>query len=160
MTALVRWWMIFCSIVSGFVVLTSTGLIAFAWQADHSKISFVNLILFCLITPFIGWLTKSIVADGNRSNQRFLQACWFASEAMMGIGMMGTLVGFMMMFTDAMAHMNINDTNTIKTIIISLSRGFTTGLVTTLIGISTSILVKTQLVNLEVSMSLSSNEEE
>jgi hypothetical protein len=152
MNALLRWWMIFCSIITGFVFLCITGMVDFAWNADHSKLSFAALGLFCLVTPFVGYLTNTIVLKKWAHHKKYLQACWFSSDALMAIGMTGTLVGFMMMFSDAMAHLNVNDTDTIKSIIVSLSRGFTTQLITTLVGIVTCTLLRTQLVNLEVSM--------
>lgn len=152
MNATIRWWMIFCAIVTGIVFLGMTGLINFAWNADHSKLGFVALALFAVTTPWVGYLTDSIARRGYDEHKRYLKACWFAAEALMAIGMAGTLTGFMMMFTDAMSHLNVNDTETIKTIIVSLSQGFTTGVVTTLIGVVTSLLLKLQLVSLEVTV--------
>lgn len=74
--------------------------------------------------------------------------------------MAGTLVGFIMMFSSAMASLNVSDAATIKTIIISLSHGFTTGVITTLIGVVTSMLLKLQLVSLEVALDADNDESE
>jgi hypothetical protein len=152
MGALIRWWMIFCAILTGIVFLDITGLVNFAWDADHSKLGFVALMIFALVTPFIGYLTNSIVRKGRVIHKKYLQACWYAADALMGIGMCGTLVGFMMMFTSAMANVQPGNADVMKTVIISLAHGFTTGVITTLIGVVTSLLLKLQLVNLEVSM--------
>lgn len=159
MNALIRWWMIFCTIVTGFVFLWMTGLVNFAWNADHSKLGFVALALFTIVTPFVGYLTYKLrnVAkmfnDTRRQYLRYIQACWFAADSLMAIGMAGTLTGFIMMFTDAMNTLTgSTDTEAIKAIIVSLSHGFTTGVVTTLIGVITCVLLKLQLVSLEVSL--------
>lgn len=159
MGALIRWWMVFCAILTGIVFLDLTGLVDFAWNADHSKLGFVALGVFALVSPFVGYLTDKIVRQRDRYYKRYLQACWFAADALMGIGMMGTLTGFIMMFTDAMANLQPGNTAVIQTVIVSLSHGFTTGVVTTLIGVATSLLLKLQLVSLEVSIDEDDDEE-
>lgn len=144
--------MIFCSIVTGLVFLDLTGLVNYAWNADHSKLGFVALGLFTITTPFVGYLTNTIVRKGISQHKRYLEVCWFAAECLMGIGMAGTLVGIMMMFSEAMTNLDPTNIALVQAIIAHLSHGFTTAVVTTLIGVVTSMLLKLQLVSLNVSV--------
>lgn len=144
--------MIFWAIVVGTLFLSMTGLIGFAWDADHSKLGFVALAVFAILTPFVGYLTYSINYKGLTDQKRYLQACWFGADTLMGIGMSGTLVGIMMMFSEAMGKLDVANKELVQAIIVHLSHGFTTAVITTLIGVVASMLLKLQLVNLEVAL--------
>lgn len=148
--AILRWWMIVFSIFTGAMVLQEDGvLFPYLLEVDHSRLTLLNLGLFLFVTPFVGWLTYNICIKGQKQYVKHLDACHFAANSLMAIGMMGTLVGFMMMFSENMAHIDTSNVDTVKQVVVQMSRGFSTGIVTTLVGVITSTLLKLQLVNLE-----------
>ena len=149
MISLIRWWLMICGFVAGAFVLQLHGLFEFLWSVDHSKLSFVALGLFGLVTPFIGYLTNTIVRKGWSRHKKFLGYCWYASETMMGLGMLGTLLGFMMMFTGNMSHLDVTNPDSVRQIVVNMSNGLTTAVTATFVGLLTSMLTKLQLVNLE-----------
>src|SRR5271163_2949921 len=133
-TIKVRWWIIFNAILAGLTIAGFKGAFAFAWLADTTKLSFFTWFVFLLVTGFIGYLTLNHDNPSRdvAQDKRYINACWFASEMLMGLGLIGTVLAVM------------------KTAILSMSTGLTTAFVTTLSGITTSLLVKLQLINYEV----------
>lgn len=149
MNALVRWWAILWSMIFIIGFLAAKNLFVALWYADKSKVSFVTIFLFTIISLFIGYLTNSILRKQKTEHIKFLPACWFASDAMMGLGMIGTLIGFMLMLGTTMDSIDFNDVMTIKKAVIDMAAGISVAIVTTLTGLVCSLLIKLQLVNLE-----------
>lgn len=151
--SMLRWWVIACSIILGLILLQSNGfLFPYLLEVDHSKLTIVNLVLFLIVTGFVGWLNQHLVVREKEWLLKHLEPCYFASNACMAIGMAGTLIGFMMMFSDNMSHIDTTNVESVKVVIIQMSRGFSTGVVTTLVGVVTSTILKLQLINLEHGM--------
>lgn len=165
MAAVLRWWALFCIFIASAMVIGASGLFNVLWVDDLSKLSFVALSVFSILTVFIGWLTYKIHidkvhnfggrGDGGRGvyHLRFLRLAWFSAEALMGIGMMGTLLGFIMMFQSNISHIDFSNIDTAKSILAQLTKGTTTAVVTTFVGLTTSLLTKLQLVSLELDLS-------
>jgi len=149
MSTFIRWWAIFCTIVAGAGLAGFFGLFNTLWFDDLSKLSFINLGFFSGIATFIGVLTYRIHVKENLRLTKLLPFCWWAAEAMMAMGMMGTLLGFIMMFTSNVQHIDFSNVETAKQILGQLTRGTTTAVVTTFVGLLLSQLTKLQLVNLE-----------
>ncbi len=158
MNALVRWWVILWSTIFVVLMLYSKDLFSALWTADKSKVSFITIFLFYIVSAFIGYLTNTIVKKENKEHLRFLPACWYASDAMMGLGMVGTLIGFMLMLGTTMDSIDFNDIMTIKKAVIGMAMGMSTAIVTTLTGLSCSLLVKLQIINLETDIKIDDEE--
>jgi len=148
-----RWWVLFNAIIAGLIFAYFKGAFAFAWAADATKLSFFTWGIFLLITTFIGYLT---VQHGNNRNVkqdlRYINACWFAAEMLMGLGLIGTVLGIIMMFTGNAGGLDPGNISVMKAAIVNMSTGLTTAFVTTLSGITTSLLTKLQLINYEVNL--------
>jgi len=149
MNTLVRWWAILWGMIFVFGFLAAKNLFVVLWYADKSKVSFVTIFLFTIISLFIGYLTNTISRKQKIEHLKYLPACWFASDAMMGLGMIGTLIGFMLMLGTTMDSIDFNDVMTIKKAVIDMAAGISVAIVTTLTGLVCSLLIKLQLVNLE-----------
>lgn len=150
MTSLTRWWVIFCSLIAGFFFAGITGGLTFVWEADHSKLSVLTIGLFWLMTVFVGYLTKKITTDGDTSYEKYLPACWYASDVMIALGMLGTLIGFILMFQGNIAGLDPSNTDSVKQVIAAMSNGFSVGVITTVCGLIASVLLRLQLTNLEL----------
>ncbi len=147
--ALLRWWVIFSTIVAAAVACGALGLFNTLWVDDLSKLSFVTLTVFSGLTVYIGKLTAKWHKSGDKDVMKSLPACWYGAEALMGMGMMGTLLGFILMFQANVAHIDFTNIDTAKQILAQLTKGTTTAVVTTFVGLLCSLLTKLQLVNLE-----------
>jgi biopolymer transport protein ExbB/TolQ len=74
---------------------------------------------------------------------------WFLAETCLALGMIGTVAGFLIMLVSAFADINIGDTESMQTALASMALGMGTALYTTLVGLVSSLFIKSQLVNLE-----------
>jgi hypothetical protein len=148
----IRWWVIFNALLAGLMVAVSKDAFVFLNHADATKISFITLGVFGIITSFIGYLTLANGYDGRdiAQDKRYINACWFASEMLMGLGLIGTVIGIILMFSGTVGGLDPGNVNAMKAAILSMASGLTTAFVTTLVGITTSLLVKLQLINYEV----------
>ena len=76
-----------------------------------------------------------------------MEVGWFTSDLCLSIGMMGTVIGFIMML-GGFANIDINDMATVQGLIKGLGVGMATALYTTLTGLICSALLKIQYFNL------------
>lgn len=149
MLVLLRWWFIFCLTCLGAVVAGVLGFFSYLIRVDHSYMGMTALILFTVLTVWIGWLTAQ-AARGDVSFETHLPTCWFLSEGLMGLGMIGTLIGFLVLLSTALgAPINTADTAAMTALISKMGVGFATAALATLVGLACSLLIKLQLVNLE-----------
>jgi ABC-type lipopolysaccharide export system ATPase subunit len=68
---------------------------------------------------------------------------------MMAIGMIGTLLGFIMVLSTAFADVDTSSIESMKNVISTLSGGMGIALITSLTGLTSSLLLKFQLTVLE-----------
>ena len=153
-----RWWVIACGLILSAAFIQYKGLFVALWFADPSGLSFVTLSLFVILTVCTGILTNRLSNSnpGDISfNQdiKYLQALWYASELLMALGMMGTLVGFIKMLGPALAGLDPGNLVAAKSGILGMASGMSVSVTNTLVGLVSSQLVKIQLINLETSIS-------
>jgi hypothetical protein len=154
--SILRWFIVFLTsvVASGFI--QHKGLFSALWIADLSGISFVILGIYAILTVFIGVLTYRLTTtDSNdvfRENVVYLNGCWYASELLMALGMIGTLIGFTLMLGPALAGLDPANIVAAKAAIFKMAGGMSTAVLTTLVGLITSQLVKIQLINIETTI--------
>ena len=104
----------------------------FLWSADKSMLSWVNLVIFLVFYLRLGWcLIKHEVEEED------LDPGYEAAEYCMAIGMLGTVTGFIIM-TYSMAGVDFGNVENIKELFGVATKGMSTALFTTAIGIVTS----------------------
>ena len=79
--------------------------------------------------------------------EHLMEIGWFTSDLCLSIGMMGTVIGFIMMLS-GFSHVNVEDMSTVQGMIKGLGSGMSTALYTTLTGLICSSLLKIQYFNL------------
>jgi hypothetical protein len=154
---MLRWFVIFLSSLVSMGVIQGKGLFAALWIADLSGLSFITMILYLILTGFVGVLTHRLTNNEPGSkiyneNVIYMQPCWYGSELLMALGMMGTLIGFTMMLGPALVGLDPSNIVTAKSAIVNMAGGMSTAVLTTLVGLITSQLVKLQLINLDTSL--------
>jgi hypothetical protein len=135
------WWMIF--------VLQVVAIVAAGWfdahlyllEHDSTYLSFLIILI---------WLVTSIIIGYRTFLNRYAnEALWFSAESCMTLGMIGTVVGFILMLSTSLAELDPSNTELMKQAISNMSAGMSTALLTTLVGLIASLFLKIQLINEE-----------
>lgn len=155
---MLKWWLLLCSVLISASVIQYKGLFKALWFADPTGLSFVALALFSLITAFIGTLTYKLTHNHPKSqefqsNLKYVYSCWYSTELLMAIGMIGTILGIMIVVGPSLTGLDLSNLLAAKSAIMGMAKGLGAVLTTTLVGLITSQLVKIQLINLELSIS-------
>lgn len=142
------WWAFFCINLLGLGVAEYYDGYNWLLNADATKFSLITIISYIFISIYVGKLTYRA---GNNIDppRKSVNSLWFYSEACLSVGMLGTLVGFLMVFGTAFATLDIKNTASVAELIKNMGYGVSTSLITTLVGLGISLLTKMQLVNLE-----------
>ena len=134
-----QWWLFF---VLQIIILGASyiyDLHVYILNNDQTYISFILVGIWLLTSMRIGYkLLKHITT----SNEKF----WFIAETCMAIGMMGTVLGFILMLGSSnLASIDPSDVEGMKNVIGHLAGGMATALLTTLTGLIVSVSLRTQL---------------
>jgi hypothetical protein len=145
-----RWWILCCLIAIGAGGLIWTDFFVYLWNTDLSKLSFIILGMLGICTAYIGNLTYKVSKGKlHHAPHSELKPLWFFSEVMIGLGLAGTLIGFFWVLTNSFEGLDVSNTQDIKMAMQEIGKGVGTAVLTSLVGIVSSILTKFQLVNLE-----------
>jgi hypothetical protein len=129
-------------LVALYVVLVPLGGYHFILENDFTYLSFVNLTILVVTSLWIGVRVLRNLRHGTD-----LQ--WFLADSVLSLGMVGTLFGFLMVLYSTFDGIDVSDTDSMKQAIESLANGMGTALLTSLVGLVSSIIIKLQLVILE-----------
>lgn len=141
---MLRWWFLAFAEIAGVIALVASGMGQKLWSVDVTKLSIVCLVALAFATGFTGWLTKEAQKTAKQELLPHADACWFVSDVLMGLGMTGTVLGFLVMLNDAFTgNMAAQD------VMLRAAPGLATICVTTAVGLVCSMLLKAQLVNLD-----------
>ena len=145
-TEFFRWWLFICLLSIGAYFGVYFDIFSTIFNTDKTYLSSVILLLFTgstLLTGYRTWLFN------YRKTYTDTKVGWFCGEVMFALGMIGTLIGFVLVFGDALAHIDLdNQANKVK-IIADMGIGISTAIYTTLAGLVCTILLWIQLINLE-----------
>ena len=143
---LLKWWIQVSCIVFGSVVAYQLGWWHALWDADITKISIGILGVFVVTMLLTGYISKNYQ---DKKSQALGNYVWFASEAMITLGMIGTVAGFLLMLGTAFSNLDVTNIANVQAAIADMAIGMSTALSTTLVGLICSILTKAQMVILE-----------
>ncbi len=163
-TTFLKWWLYVATTCAGIYFASQFGVFQEIYDKDISKLSFVIMAGFAIMTVWCGLKTFVISKAVNRSKrantpgyivlnewtERAIQQeenGWFACSKFEQIGYIGTLIGFIIMLA-GFAHINPGELKSLQTLIVSLGSGMATALYTTLVGLTCSHLLSYQYHNL------------
>lgn len=155
-TLFLKWWLFMSAIMASTLFLGASGMLITLWDKDATKMSFLLLTLFYCMSAWCGYKTwrLSVFIDSNKTEpylvekiEHLIEVGWFTSDLCLSIGMMGTVIGFIMML-GGFAGIDIADMSTVQGLIKGLGVGMSTALYTTLTGLVCSALLKIQYFNL------------
>lgn len=145
-TVFLKWWVQFVITAFAAIVAWRLGWWDALYHADKTKISLAILALFVFSTFTTGHMSRNISDEKTRHMGNYV---WFSSEAMITLGMIGTVAGFLMMLGSAFQDLDVGNVAEIQTAISEMAVGMSTALSTTLVGLVCSVLTKVQMVILE-----------
>ena len=132
------WWLIVVMQLIGLGTAVYYNAIPFLLEHDITKLSFVIMIMWLVATASIGYRSYK---DRND-----FETPWFIGESCMTVGMIGTVVGFMLMLGSSFTEIDPNNVESMKRVIIDMAAGMSTALLTTFSGLVASLFVKVQIV--------------
>ena len=148
MTNLLRWWLLFCTSIAALFTAHTFGFTQALVDSDVTRLSFVIIGFYLLGSMFVGWATYS-EQKHNTDITWHTNIGWFMSESMLALGMIGTVIGFILMLGNSFESLNVSDTTSVKEALTDMALGMSTALYTTLVGLCGSQALKVQLVNAE-----------
>jgi len=133
-----KWWLLIILILIGIGVAWNFEFFVFLHEKD-----FTNLGLFTLFVFIVNSTTTGIKIF-NESKDYEVE--WFCSDAVVSIGMIGTVIGFIYMLFSVFSDLNLGDSAQMMMALSEMAKGMSTALLTTLVGLISSVLLKFQLV--------------
>ena len=132
------WWLIVCAVGTLSYITHSMGWLVPVYTNDLTYITFLITVVTIFTTLSLGYKFKVPDADT-------VDVEWFVSDVVLTLGMLGTVIGFMIMLQGTFSSIEFNDAHSIRLALSSMSQGLFTALNTTLLGLVSSIILKVQL---------------
>ena len=150
MKSLLKWWLIFCLTLLGMCTCVYFNIHKDLYAADVTRLSFLIISIFTCTSIWIG--TKTYKVGIQQDYNQKSDVGWFIAESCLAIGMVGTVTGFLIMLGTAFANVDVPNAATLQHALSDMATGMSTALWTTLVGLVWSLIIKVQLVNLEVAL--------
>ena len=150
MKSLLKWWLIFCITLLGLSACVYFNIHKDLYAADVTRLSFFIISIFISTSVWIG--TKTYKVGIKQDYDQKSDVGWFVSESCLALGMVGTVTGFLIMLGTAFENVDVTNAATLQQALSDMALGMSTALWTTLVGLVSSLIIKVQLVNLEVAL--------
>lgn len=131
------WWVTNLAVASGVFWAWYHGIISKIWHDDVTMITTVLAVLYIVTTLLIGY-----VAYTKNFKSKIVDACWFLSEQMLALGMLGTVVGFIYLLTSGITSASVTDPASLAALLANMSVGLGIALYTNATGILSSLITK------------------
>ena len=150
MKSLLKWWLVFCLTLLGMCACVYFNIHKDLYAADVTRLSFLIISIFICTSVWIG--TKTYKIGIHQDYNQKSDVGWFISESCLALGMVGTVTGFLIMLGTAFENVDVTNSATLQQALSDMATGMSTALWTTLVGLVCSLIIKVQLVNLEVAL--------
>ena len=150
MKSILKWWLIFCLTLLGMCTCVYFNIHKELYAADVTRLSFLIISIFTCTSIWIGMKTYKVGIQQDYDQRS--DVGWFISESCLALGMVGTVTGFLIMLGTAFANVDVSNAVTLQQALSDMATGMSTALWTTLVGLVCSLIIKVQLVNLEVAL--------
>ena len=133
-----KWWFVFVVQAIGLTVFAYMDGIQYMLDNDKTYLSIVIAFIWLLVSSSVGYYTWKEI-----EKPEFL---WFAGESCMTVGMIGTVIGFILMLSTSLGNLDPSDVESMRSAISSMAVGMSTALLTTLAGLTATLMLRIQLV--------------
>ena len=131
------WWVTVLATSTGIFWAYYYGIIAKIWHDDVTMITSLLAILFVLTMGLIGYISYT-----KNFKSKIVDACWFLSEQMLALGMLGTVIGFIYLLTSGITNASVADPASLAALLANMSVGLGIALYTNATGILSSLITK------------------
>ena len=133
-----KWWFVFVIQTIGLLVFAYMDGIQYLLDNDKTFLSLIIVGVWLSVSTAVGFFTWK-----KLQKPEFL---WFASESCMTVGMIGTVIGFILMLGTSLNNLDPSDVESMRVAISNMAVGMSTALLTTLAGLTATLLLRIQLV--------------
>jgi hypothetical protein len=164
-TIFLKWWLFISIVLIATIFGYRGGVFRQVYESDFTKLSVVLVALFVYMSVWCGHKTWQLskfldTYDPEKENnpiiveriEHLTEVGWFVSDLCLSVGMIGTVIGFIMML-GGFFTVDFSDTATLQNLIKDLGAGMSVALYTTLTGLICSALLKIQYFNLNQGIS-------
>lgn len=138
-SSMMKWWLAFNAGLIAIVLSEIYGdVLTKMYNADATMLTSGIIVLTILTSIGIGFDIKNV--------EKTKDLYWFMSDAVLSLGMVGTLFGFLLVLGSTFTEIDTSSTESMTNAIAILASGMSTALVTSLVGLIASLWLKTQLV--------------
>ena len=141
MKSFLKWWVIVAGTLTGIGFLIVYNCINYVNEADVTKLSFVIFALFIHSTVQVG--RSTYYGIDKLSVPRFMVG------VMTKIGMLGTVLGFIMMLSTCLSGASLQNVQAMQITMSNMTSGMSTALVTTAAGLICSLILQLQIFNFD-----------
>lgn len=134
------WWLTNLLVATGVFWAYYHGIVYKIWVDDVTMITSALAVLYVITTGLIGY-----VAYTKDYASKLVDACWFLSEQMLALGMLGTVIGFIYLLSSGITSASVTDPTSLATLLANMSVGLGIALYTNAVGILASLISKTLL---------------
>lgn len=145
-----KWWttivltIVLMSIAEYYITISE-----YLLEKDSTRISLIILAILIVCSLYIGRQAYKLQFNSIAVNPKNIEPIWYFSDAVLSIGMVGTLVGFLVVLTTTFTNITGYTPEELKDVIGALASGMGIALITSLTGLLSSIVLKFQLVLLD-----------
>lgn len=140
--ALYIWWATVIAVASGFFWAHYAGIVEKIYYDDVTMITSILAAMFITTLGVIGFIAYT---NKKRNNTKLIDATWFASEQMLALGMLGTVIGFIYLLSSGITSASVTDATSLAKLLAHMSVGLGIALYTNAVGILSSLITKTLL---------------
>ena len=137
-------------IVFGGYLLFDRGLLGVLLEGDKSRLSWLILTIWVGMSARWLYLLRWIEAEDTAPQSiieedmaRWLNHGWFAADSVLKIGLLGTIIGFILMLAP-IGDLTSFDAASLQTALAAMSAGMAVALYTTLTGLIANIILRFQ----------------
>ena len=134
------WWITNLVVASGIFWAYHLGIVQEIWHDDVTMITSALAILYIITTGIIGY-----IAYTKQYKSKLVDACWFLSEQMLALGMLGTVIGFIYLLSSGITSASVTDPTSLAALLANMSVGLGIALYTNAVGILASLISKSLL---------------
>lgn len=145
-TKFIWWWVSTLIVATGLFWSGYLGLLSFIWQIDITYITSIIGVQYLIAMAMLGYMAfKSAMPEFHGSNlhKKLTDHCWFFSESLMALGMLGTVIGLIHM-SFAFATVNMAETTALQVAVLESYHALGLALFTNMVGLVASIALKYQ----------------
>ncbi len=121
------------------------------YRADVTNITFIIYAVFLSATLLSGVTAYRVARDtpNIRKTGKYIGICWFFSEAMMTLGLIGTVAGMIYLFGLVFTEIDPSNPDDLKKALGHMATGLSTAMYTTICGMVGSLIIKVNIMNIE-----------